>query len=350
MLDSLRGAGMLRSLAAQYHATVGTTGIVDRCYHLAGATVRICCVSAKLAALFHSAFAHREARCSTQQADLTIRIFASSKAPLQLPHELWLQAAAMWKANGSLFLHYQPGPDGTFQVLCPQTNQAYVCVRDPNQVPLWDRATPLRGLLNHWFQNRSAQLLHGAVVADEHRAVLLAGPGGSGKSTTALSSLHHAKLYYLGDDLCLVQNSDSKPVVHCLYNSAKVVTEDRERYAGLQLSFVADRPQADGKPTCFLYPSHRQKLAASRPLQAILVARRTGAARSQIVLTSPAEAWHAIEPSTLSLIPQQGSFHRQWIDQLLHSLPCYRLELGTRREEVPEVLHRFLSYHHVRAA
>ena len=87
------------------------------------------------------------------------------------------------------------------------------------QLPEWAMAAPFRIVLS-WLCNRHhMQIVHGAAVAIEDKAVLLAGKGGSGKSTTALACAL-AGWIYLGDDYCAVEPAAGK--VHMVYRTAKV--------------------------------------------------------------------------------------------------------------------------------
>ena len=60
---------------------------------------------------------------------------------------------------------------------------------DIDGVTRWDRAAPLRTALHFALAAPGRQLVHAACVGVDGRGVLLAGPGGSGKSTTTLACL-----------------------------------------------------------------------------------------------------------------------------------------------------------------
>ncbi len=90
-------------------------------------------------------------------------------------------------------------------MLLEREREAFTCFRDAKRIPAWDVATPFRDLLQGWNRLNDGHVIHGGVVADEENAVLLAGAGGAGKSSTALACLLHSDLYFLGDDLCLIR-------------------------------------------------------------------------------------------------------------------------------------------------
>lgn len=76
---------------------------------------------------------------------------------------------------------------------------AYVCYRRPKLAP-WDQAAPWRTIFSAWLQAMGGALLHAAGVASNDDGLLLIGPSGTGKSTTALSAGLHG-MHLLGDDL-----------------------------------------------------------------------------------------------------------------------------------------------------
>ena len=61
----------------------------------------------------------------------------------------------------------------------------------------------------------------------QHGGVLLAGKGGSGKSTTALTCLN-SELQYVSDDYCVVVAQPS-PFAYNLYCTAKVRADNTHR-------------------------------------------------------------------------------------------------------------------------
>lgn len=322
------------------------SGVVESCFSLGGHEIRIQSTNRKLHSALTDALRHRQIDpFSTSHPSsgslLTIRTFVSADAPVKMSTEQWHQASRPWKQNSTdsaPFVHYA-GVDCRLSVLFPQTGLAFVCYPDVEQLPPWDRATPFREIFSAWFQRVGGQVVHGAAVATKQHAVLLAGAGGAGKSSTALTCLSHPELFYLGDDLCLVRQTDSGPVVDPLYSSAKLLTHDLDRFAHVL------PPMADGseKPTFFLHPHHRKKIGTTKPLTAVLVPHVTDQAQPRICELSRGDAWRALVPSTLSLLPDSGSVALKWMTRLIGELPVYRLELGSQREAIARTIHQFLT-------
>ena len=77
-------------------------------------------------------------------------------------------------------------------------------VPDGNRAPPWEQAAPFRGISSStWVARHGRRYVHGAAVGIGGRAALIVGPGGSGKSTTALTCFA-AGMDYAGDDYCIV--------------------------------------------------------------------------------------------------------------------------------------------------
>ena len=110
-------------------------------------------------------------------------------------------------------------------------NKSYTWFPSICELPAWAKASPFRIILS-WLCNRHRmQIVHGGAVSMEGRAVLLVGPGGSGKSTTALACAL-AGMEYLGDDYCAVEPKAGK--VHMVYRTAKLFKSSVEMLPSLE--------------------------------------------------------------------------------------------------------------------
>lgn len=313
-------------------------------YCLGGCSVVIRYLDESLFRLLHRALAHLET-AAPAPAELTLHVYAASRPPVALSPDQWLEASRSWKSQpiraDRPHMHFVPGDDGRIDLLLGDHGEGCVGYRDPLRIPAWDVATPLRDLLHAWFRLRDGHIVHGAALGDDEGAVLLAGAGGSGKSSTALTCLLQSSLRYLGDDLCLLRREGEEVFVHSLFNSAKLRAYDVPRFARLQLPQHDDSVRGDGKPTFFAYPALRERLAASRPLKAILLPRVWPHEHSALSPASPGEAWKAIGPSTAALLPCDKHAW-DWLGRLVQQVPAWRLHLGWRREAISSVVEQAL--------
>ncbi|MBJ7470530.1 MAG: hypothetical protein JHD16_04480 [Solirubrobacteraceae bacterium] len=206
--------------------------------------------------------------------------------------------------------------DDSSLVLWDEHRQLACCwFAAPSSVTRWDRAAPLRVALHFALTQAHRHLVHGAVVGQGGRGVLLAGPGGSGKSTTTLACLD-AGLDVVGDDYAVVDLRDEAPRAWNLYRSLKVGERRADRDDRRTLLLGADRPQ---QATMYL------------DLVAILLPRVTGGARSTLQPASRAAALRALAPSTLMQAPYEERPTLGALTALAQALPAWELGLGEDR-------------------
>ena len=215
--------------------------------------------------------------------------------------------------------------DGTSLMLWDDERRLACCwFTGVDGVTCWDRAAPLRTALHFALAAPGRQLVHGAAVGIGGRGVLLAGPGGSGKSTTTLACLE-AGLQIVGDDYAAVQLVGRRARVWNLYGSIKVGERDggpggRDDRRSLILG--EDLP---GAPTEAL------------DLAAVLLPRVVGGLESSLLKAGPADALRALAPSTLLQAPHEEQPSLGLLADLARAVPAHHLHLGADRG-VPAIL------------
>jgi len=227
-------------------------------------------------------------------------------------------------------------------VLDTQENIALYWTEDAQALPYWDRGSPLRGIINWWASQQNLQFVHAGAVGTEQGAVLLAGKGGSGKSSTALSCLD-SDLLYLSDDYCVV-STEPTPEVFSLYNTAKLKGKaDLDRFPHLASRFNnLDRLESE-KAMIFVQEHFPAKITAQLPIKAILVPRVTGKPDTKVSQTSAMVALKALAPSTILQLPKTGQLAFARMSQLARRVPAYVLELGTDIPQIPQTITQLLS-------
>ena len=225
----------------------------------------------------------------------------------------------------------------------PRRARRHLLGTDASAAPLAERGSPLLTLWAWWLADHGLQLTHAAAVGADgpasRGAALIVGPGGSGKSTTALTCIG-SPLRYLADDYCVVDPSD-EPSVHCLYSTGKVASEDDERFESLHLHRVGR--DAEKTLYCF-HPAGAGLLARTLPLRAIVVPAITGRPATSRPI-SAMDALRAVAPSTLlqlrTGLDPSGALKR--LAAVARRVPCHRLELGTALERIPQALEALLG-------
>jgi hypothetical protein len=231
--------------------------------------------------------------------------------------------------GGSTMAFYTPGPDH-LSIVDLESNLGFFWKRDLSPLPYYEAGSPLRTLLHPWMREQGVQFVHGGAVGTESGGVLMAGKGGSGKSTSALACLH-SDLLYASDDYCLAGclEGDERQL-YSLYNTAKLVGDsDLANFNGLASHVWNPQHGPDDKVTIFLADSFPQKLISQFPLRAILVPVIRGGVNTVIEPCARGEALMALGPSTLAQLPASGRKDLDSIARLVRSVPCFRMSLGT---------------------
>lgn len=338
-----RRTGFFRAACAAFDEAACRVGVVERFFRPAGQTICLRFAGDVLVPLLAPALQHCEVPPSP--AALTIRVWDSGSTGTPMPPPAWSSAdmrargeIAGWE-HGPLRLAYQTPPD-TVSMMDEEHAEAVFWIEDAALTPYYESGAPLRSILHWWMRRQSMQLVHAAAVGTPDGGVVLAGKGGSGKSSTALACLD-SELFYAGDDYCVV-SAGSAPVVHSLYNTAKVHGEDVARFPHLRSAVSNAGKLSEEKALLFLHGFLPHRLIAGFPLRAVLAPRVTGGT-TKVVAISPTEALRALAPSTIFQLPGAGADAFRLLAGVTAGVPCYRLELGPDTAAIPAVITDILS-------
>ena len=233
---------------------------------------------------------------------------------------------------------YMPGPDILNLVDVPN-RKAFFLKRDSSPLPYWEVGSPFRAILHCWLSLFGLQFVHGGAVGENGRGVLLAGKGGSGKSTTTLLCLN-AGMAYAGDDYCAIDCKD--PIyVHSLYNTAKLLPADLDRFPQLRRRIWNPQALVENSPdkaTFFLADLAPELMSTGFALSALLIPRVTGLTDTHLTPCGPAAALAAIAPSTVAQLPNASQADMDRMVSLATNLPSYILHLGSDLSQIPEVV------------
>ncbi|MFN0094905.1 MAG: hypothetical protein ACKVVT_09020 [Dehalococcoidia bacterium] len=222
------------------------------------------------------------------------------------------------------------------------TGEAYYWMPSAAATPYYDRCTPLKAIL-HWFLGeRGAHILHGGVVGEAGRGVLIAGGSGAGKSTTCLASLSGG-LDYVSDDHCaLTWDGDGAPVAQSIYASGKLTVPSLELLPEFKPQVANAASLATEKGLLLLTARYRAQLPVRARLAAMVVlAQTTG--RPRIESIGGGAALTALAPSTLLQLPGARAEALRQMGRLARVLPAFRLHLGDDVRAVPDAIRNLLQ-------
>lgn len=338
--------GRVRSCFQNAVRAVG--GSLERSFRLGGRNVRLRFAGTELAPFLLPSLEHLEVPLAADP-DLTICIWDGVTTGVTAPPPGQPSTAA---ASEQVFAAFDPGT----QVLdlFDRASSTGICwVRDSRDLPPWAWAGPLRAILSWWAAHDGSQMVHGAAVGLPDGGILLAAPGGSGKSTTALACVSAGWLY-LGDDYVLLRDEDEL-ALYSVYSSAKLVhSQLRERLPGLARAhtFPLEEHSFNYEKAILLFRnSHRKLLAPRLPLRAIVVPRVSPTGRISLSHLPPAAVLRALAPTTIFQLPQAdesaqrtaGAAALRTMSRLVQRAPGYALEVGPDLDQVVAVLHRLVS-------
>jgi hypothetical protein len=225
--------------------------------------------------------------------------------------------------------------------------------RDAAEVTWSERANPLRVALHWALDGPGRQLVHAGAVGRGSTGLLVGGPGGTGKSTTATACVA-ADWDYAGDDHVLLTVDGDGARAHALYGTAKLSPATAARVPGLSSAIVnydalggiaAGRPlHPDEKLVADLHRHRPERLRSWLPVSAVVLPRIAAGPRSALRRARQAEALRALAPSTVMQLPHAGG--RPGLGPLAEALrgaPSYVLELGRDVDAVPELLGELLE-------
>ncbi len=212
-----------------------------------------------------------------------------------------------------------------WQLHDPTSATAVYWARDLAAIPEWDYGAPLRNLLAWALHDAGRVLLHGAVVGDAAGALLVAGAGGAGKSSTTLAALRHAGLTTVGDDFVALTGDG---MAEALFDTVKLDPGALRRLA-VPDAWVANpgRPAGE-KARLHLDDWLPEALVARLPVKALAVPCIVARPDSGFRPAAPGVLLRALAPSSLFLVPGAERQRFAALAALTQRLPCVTLELG----------------------
>jgi hypothetical protein len=347
-------------------ALAAAGGPVDRCFCVGGQVFRLRFAGQALTGAVVPALAHL-ACDPTDSPDMSVGLWDQQSTgvpfPALSPH---LPADGQTLEVGQ----YHFGPT---RRLCQElthtcafdaaSRKGYFWTQRPLDLPPWEIAQPLRPLLHWWQSTVGGILAHAAAIGQPDAGLLLAGRGGSGKSTTALACMA-AGVGYAGDDFVLLRD-DSGPMIHSLFRSAKldplriegVLPGARQYLAKVPASHAATTgaPSATcemrvldhQKAVVLVPPDGPWRMCLRMPLTAILLPRVAGG-RTRMRPARPAEVLRALAPSSLLQLPGSSAAHLRMMANLVERVPGFHLDLGPDLDDVVDCVGRLLPQHIIR--
>jgi hypothetical protein len=309
---------------------------------IAGRRIRIRTAGRALVPSMLPALDHHRTWPAGDRAELEVAVFDSRSTGVPMTRPVWPRTAyaptsEITGLGGDRFLAAYNVGTGTFDLLDLERSRAMHWIADAAGHPAFEASSPLRVILHWWMRSHGVQLVHGGVVGDGRRGVLLAGKGGVGKSTVALRCLT-AGMSYVGDDYVLLGGPPRIEAFN-LYGTAKLHVKDLgTRFPELEAT-VFGFTDAAGRDKAMLqlaraYPGH----LVERLEVAAIVVPRLSTSSARLVPAEEGAALGALVPSLVRQLPAIRRNDLDALSEIARRLPVFTLELGTALDAVPGML------------
>jgi hypothetical protein len=275
-------------------------------------------------------------------ADVTIGLWEESRVPggaLTLPwRDVDLGARGLLRAgpDAAVVAVHEAGV-GTVTLVDRRERQLLYRVPDESTLPWWERAAPLRPALFWSLSSPHRHLVHAGAVGDRQRGgVLLAGAGGSGKTTVAVAALS-AGMAYVADDYLLLE-AGPQPLAWNMYGTAKLDPGHLARFPYLASAVsMSAEPLSDEKSVLDVAAFSSHALARSLPIRAVLVPHIRGG-RARLHRASAAKALLALAPSTTFQMPFDDGRAVRSLAAVARCVPAFALDVGDDPDELVQAL------------
>ena len=333
------------ALEQVFEGTAARHGGADsRSYRIAGCPVRLRLASPALAAELTPVLAHvRDTLEDAGALDIMIWDEGSAAAPMPAPPWSWrdyLSRGEIGGLDGNRYRAWYHVASGVLSMIDLDRGRAVFWARDAACLPNYVVAAPFRMILQAWLSRQGLHFAHAAAVGTDWGGVLLAGEGGSGKSTTSLACLD-AGMLFVSDDYCVVA-SEPSPFAYAVYCSAKASEDSLRRIPGLGSSRL-DRPgPPDDKALLFLHDRYAGLLVPRLRLRALLAPAVCDQEESSLEPVKALAAIRALAPSTMEQISGPDVSAWKTFTSLARQLPSFRLRLGRDVTGAPRLIERLV--------
>lgn len=282
--------------------------------------------------------------------DLTVRIWDLSVTAVRplVPHEFFhargdrdvLDGFAASEAR----VRYD-WPQQVIQAWDADSRTAWWVAERPDTVEWWEEAAPFRPVLAWWLTSRERYFAHGAALSRDGKAVMLVGPGGSGKSTTALRA-NRAGLDFLGDDYCLIGraatamagHADGAYQVGSIYRTVKLRPVD-----GPAFESELARNEVGRKIVLSIDDGCGGRMVTGAQLVGVAAVEVAETSETNIETGRPGRVLQALAPTTFDQLPGVGGRSLAAFGAMLRTVPTGVVRLGADADGVVEAVRSLLE-------
>ncbi len=325
------------------HASaVERVGSTEFCLDVADRRIRISFASDVLSDRLMPALMHRVCQPDGKPDSFNILVWDTASTGIQPPLPPW--GPNDYLARGEVRGFDADGIRTAFHVganvlslFNESTATAIFWTPDGAALPEYQVGSPFLIILHWWAEAQNLMMLHSGAVGRANGGVLLAGQGGSGKSTTALACAGSLGMRYVSDDYCLLETSDGDRA-HSVFSSGKLDANSLSLLPQFEPWVSNSDPGGSEKAIIFLSKWIPEELADSLPIRAILLPNTSESDATRIRPASPAEALRALAPSTIFQLTGAGNRTFVQLGALVRRVPSFHLDLSRDMSDTPAAI------------
>lgn len=337
--------------AAFERAAAAASETFESWYRFGGRPVRLRIAGERLAERLPRAVSHlRSLAESTSAPALTIDLWDAEETGVARPIHYFRDAFdRSWPFGRAILASQRDGSAIGIQSHSAATiydrpgRRMVGCAEAADRLSPFELGKPLQPLLFAWHSDHGAIPVHGGLVAQGGRGVLLGGMGGSGKTTTSLLCFR-AGFDYLGDDyIGLAPPAGGRFTGYSFYTSTWLEPDHLRRFPWLEAHAHASGPDED-KQLVLLSDVAEGRLTEQATIVALALPQIIGGPDTTARRASATEAVLRLAPSSILQLPFIDA--RPALDRmtdLARAVPAYRLALGTELPQIPERIAEILA-------
>lgn len=217
------------------------------------------------------------------------------------------------------------------------------CVAGTARRCLDERARPFHRQFTIWLKGQGVQSVHCGLIALGDQAVIFAGAGGSGKTTSSISCFRDG-FSYLGDDFVGLEAMDDGSFTgHALYASCLVNVVHLKRFPDLEAhARPAHHPHED-KSVIYMAEISRERFLRKANICAVVLPRVVDQEETTFRPATKLESMLTFAPSSVMLLPVVGEKDLDKLAGLVDRVPSYWLELGRDVGRIPRGVEKIFA-------